>query len=99
MVFFYSPMYPPCSPLLPFLWKSREIPTDEKLREIWGDLRRNEQGWEYPKVQGYGRVENQAGERVGVAKAPRLGSQQTAEPTAFGDFCEYGQKYNCGSFF
>ena len=69
-----------------------EIPTDENLREIWGDLRRNEQGWEYPKVQGYGRVENQAGERVGVAKAPRLVLQQTAEPTAFGSFCDYGQK-------
>lgn len=62
-------------------------------------MRRNEQGWEYPKVQGYGRGENQAGERVGVAKAPRLGSQQTAEPTAFGSFCDYGQKDNCGSVF
>ena len=48
---------------------------------------------------GNGRVENQAGERVGVAKAPRLGSQQTAEPTAFGGFCDYGEKNNCGSVF
>lgn len=28
------------------------------------------------------RVENQAGERAGVAKAPRPGSQRPAEPTA-----------------
>lgn len=31
------------------------------------------------------RVENQAGERVGVAVAPRLGSLQTATPTAKGN--------------
>ena len=47
---------------------------------------------EYPKVQGYGRVENQAGERVGVAKAPRIGSQQTAEPTAFGTLERFGRQ-------
>lgn len=41
---------------------------------------------------GNGRVENQAGERVGVAKAPRLGSQQTAEPTALGTFARFGRQ-------
>lgn len=37
------------------------------------------------------RVEKQAGERVGVAYAPRLGSQRTATPTALRSFCDYGK--------
>lgn len=48
-----------------------------------------EQMYREEKVGRFGvndRVENQAGERVGVAKAPRLGLQQTATPTAKGSF-------------
>lgn len=41
---------------------------------------------------GNGRGENQAGERVGVAKALRLGSQQTAEPTALGISARFGRQ-------
>ena len=43
-------------------------------------------------------VENQAGERVGVVNAPRLGSQRTATPTAQGFsafllFCRSGTTF------
>lgn len=47
-------------------------------------------------MERYYKIENQAGERVGVAKAPRLGLQRTATPTAKGDLKNLIEVRRCG---
>lgn len=47
------------------------------MQAVWGDFEECS-----AKMKRYYKVENQAGERVGVAKAPRLSLQRTATPTA-----------------
>ena len=66
---------------------------------VWGDLRarlerQNEVGCK-AAFRHFRWVENQAGERVGVVNAPRLGSQQTATPTAQG-FTGFRKQKNIG---
>lgn len=77
---------------------ARKHPTKRKP-PVGGDLRarlerQNEVGCK-AAFRHFRWVENQAGERVGVVNAPRLGSQRTATPTAQG-FSGFWKQKNIG---
>lgn len=58
---------------------------------MWANFGQVKESGKVRAFADFRRVENQAGERVGVAIAPRLGSLQTATPTAkgfIGDFLD-----------
>ena len=97
-----APVCPPQNACVPRKAEKRGNTRPKRKTPVSGDLearleRQNEMGCK-AAFRHFRWVENQAGERVGVVNAPRLGSQRTATPTAQGFsafllFCRSGTTF------